>query len=64
MNNKNMITYYVSYAHKSGFGAVTLNTNLPIRESDITIMREKIHEANPQFKTEDIIILNFIKLER
>lgn len=59
-----MITYYVSYAHKTGFGAVTLNTDLPISEADINTLKERIHEVNPQFKTEDIIVLNFIKFER
>lgn len=58
-------TYFVSYAHCSGFGSNNICTAMPVdRFDDVQMFRQTIVRGNNPYclKAEDIVILNFILL--
>ena len=60
LEGKEMIKYFVSYAHLRGFGNIFVYSTQKLTENDINDIQTKIKE---QFNIEGCIILNFIEME-
>lgn len=58
-------TYFVSYAHRGGFGNNEIGCSIPVeRYEDVQLFRHTIVSRNNPYclRAEDIVILNFILL--
>ncbi len=56
-----MIKYFVSFAHLRGFGNTFVTSERKLTEQNIEVITQQIEK---KFATKEVIILNFIELEK
>lgn len=60
LEGKEMIKYFVSFAHIRGFGNIFVTSERKLTEQDIKVLTQQIEE---KFAAKEVIILNFIEME-